>query len=328
MVQLIQKDSKAGPGTLSFFPAPYPDECYYSILCRFMVHSGMPSTAQALKTLFGRIITPSSTVLMPYMSSRVPEWLSSETGISEDTFIRNHTAYHYISISFWKHEREAVREQMRAGEAKGYRNRYRRSMAPALRYCPACAYEEKVKYGEMYWHRIHQLNGISCCVKHGIQLADSGTDLKKMKRSLVPASFVLQEIYRNTLCGISEKMLPESEEILKKHRQLQRDVIWLMQHGEEMGGLEGITGRYGKELTAQGWADGKNGRVTDMPRLIKDLREYFGSGYLNSLGLERYEFLEWKSVPVIVAKFLSPLEHVLMMEYLCGSARKFSKVPV
>jgi hypothetical protein len=217
---------------------------------------------------------------------------------------------------------------MRAGEAKGYRNRYRRSMAPALRYCPACAYEEKVKYGEMYWHRIHQLNGISCCVKHGIQLADSGTDLKKMKRSLVPASFVLQEIYRNTLCGISEKMLPESEEILKKHRQLQRDVIWLMQHGEEMGGLEGITGRYGKELTAQGWADGKNGRVTDMPRLIKDLREYFGSGYLNSLGLERYEFLEWKSVPVIVAKFLSPLEHVLMMEYLCGSARKFSKVPV
>jgi hypothetical protein len=165
-------------------------------------------------------------------------------------------------------------------------------------------------------------------VKHGIQLADSGTDLKKMKRSLVPASFVLQEIYRNTLCGISEKMLPESEEILKKHRQLQRDVIWLMQHGEEMGGLEGITGRYGKELTAQGWADGKNGRVTDMPRLIKDLREYFGSGYLNSLGLERYEFLEWKSVPVIVAKFLSPLEHVLMMEYLCGSARKFSKVPV
>ena len=48
---------------LSLFPVPYPDESYYSILCRYMVQSGLPSTRRALYSLFGFKIVPAGLVL-------------------------------------------------------------------------------------------------------------------------------------------------------------------------------------------------------------------------------------------------------------------------
>ncbi|MEQ2468092.1 TnsD family Tn7-like transposition protein [Niallia sp. Sow4_A1] len=42
-----------------------------------------------------------------------------------------------------------------------------------LRYCSACAEEDIATYGEMYWHRIHQLPGNLICTKHELWLEDS-----------------------------------------------------------------------------------------------------------------------------------------------------------
>lgn len=35
-----------------------------------------------------------------------------------------------------------------------------------LRYCPACANEDRVQYGETYWHREHQIIHLEVCPKH------------------------------------------------------------------------------------------------------------------------------------------------------------------
>ena len=42
-----------------------------------------------------------------------------------------------------------------------------------LRYCPACAANDREQYGEAYWHRIHQLIGIRMCPIHRCYLIDS-----------------------------------------------------------------------------------------------------------------------------------------------------------
>ena len=38
---------------LPFFPAPYPDECFYSIFARFYVRSGISSPKEASMKFFG-----------------------------------------------------------------------------------------------------------------------------------------------------------------------------------------------------------------------------------------------------------------------------------
>ena len=108
----------------------------------------------------------------------------------------------------------------------------------------------------------------------------------------------------------------------------QEDIIWLMQHGMETGGLQGIISGYKNELAARGLTDGRSDRISDLPGLLNAIREYFGAGFLESLNLPKYEFLEWKETSIVVANFLSPLEHVLLMEFLCGSAEKFVRLSV
>jgi hypothetical protein len=40
----------------------------------------------------------------------------------------------------------------------------------SCRYCPECAKEDRMRYGEAYWHRIHQLPGLPVCPTHNTLL--------------------------------------------------------------------------------------------------------------------------------------------------------------
>ncbi|MBR1752184.1 MAG: TniQ family protein [Ruminococcus sp.] len=42
-----------------------------------------------------------------------------------------------------------------------------------LRYCPVCAADDREKYGETYWHRVHQIPEISVCAKHRCRLVSA-----------------------------------------------------------------------------------------------------------------------------------------------------------
>ena len=45
-----------------------------------------------------------------------------------------------------------------------------------LRYCPMCAEEDRKRYGETYWHRLHQMIGVNICGKHHCQREKSCVD--------------------------------------------------------------------------------------------------------------------------------------------------------
>ena len=38
---------------ISFFPTPYPDELWYSVICRYHVHSGNYCAKHTLRQLYG-----------------------------------------------------------------------------------------------------------------------------------------------------------------------------------------------------------------------------------------------------------------------------------
>lgn len=68
-----------------------------------------------------------------------------------------------------------------------------------LRYCPMCAKEDREKYGETYWHRIHQIEGIQICRKHGCYLCESKISMDRQKKAgfwdaetLIPQSETIQ----------------------------------------------------------------------------------------------------------------------------------------
>ena len=38
---------------ISFFPMPYPDELWYSVICRYHIRSGNPSFKYSIRELYG-----------------------------------------------------------------------------------------------------------------------------------------------------------------------------------------------------------------------------------------------------------------------------------
>lgn len=321
MTQSIQTGSDMAG--LSYFPVPYEDECYYSILCRYMQHCGL-STSRAVKILFERQISPRSTLLTPYLSCRIPGWVSEETGITEEKIIRGHTAYCYLAAFSKERSVKKMFQHIRTGAKDSQRIPYRSIMAGQyLRYCPACAYEEKIKNGEMYWHRLHQLDGIHFCLKHGVALAESKVSWYNMKRSFIPASFALRNIYEQSLEECMKGCMPVPAAERKKYDSIYRDIVWLIQHGDETGGIEAIIQKYEAALMKRGWLKARYSNIENASKLMEDIRSFLGEKVLDVLHLSLHEYLKWDSIPLIVAKYLTPLQHVLMMNYLCGSTEKF-----
>jgi len=61
-----------------------------------------------------------------------------------------------------------------------------------FRYCPACAVLDREKFGEAYWHRIHQITGINVCAIHGCLLLKTTVRLHNFnKRVLIAAEEVV-----------------------------------------------------------------------------------------------------------------------------------------
>ena len=168
---------------LSFFPTPYPDECFYSIFSRYYVRSGIISPKTATEIFFGcdRSLLP-STVYFPRKLERLGYWVSPDSGITGKKLICEHTAYPYHSISHIKDVYQQMENVIRDGIPEGgIASLVHRMISKSkyvfagqyLRYCPECAMEDMGKYGETYWHRLPQLPGVRVCPKHGCCIQNS-----------------------------------------------------------------------------------------------------------------------------------------------------------
>lgn len=180
----------------------------------------------------------------------------------------------------------------------------------------------------MYWHRLHQFEGILFCEKHGVQLEESGVSLANIKKSLIPASFALKDIYEKTLDDVAKQTRTGNNIFIDKNAAICRDISWLMENGDVVNGIKEIVKRYETLLAKKNVVQYDNEMIEDLQTLKSMARDYHGKDYLKELHIQVHEYFEWDSAPTIIAKFLTPLQHVLMMEFFCGSAEEFCKQAV
>ena len=94
---------------------------------------------------------------------------------SLDYLIKNHTMFNYYARFIGYEKRKKAYKAMVKMEG-GYYNLLSIPVSKVkryLRYCPECAKEDRLKYGETYWHRLHQMMGVNVCTKHKCYLVDS-----------------------------------------------------------------------------------------------------------------------------------------------------------
>lgn len=152
---------------LSFFPTPYPDECWYSILCRYHVRSGNVFVQKTFEELFRKKNHASISSIFPNNTIYdVSQQLPSSVFNVKDIII-NHTAFSYFSRMYSLEKKYKLLQDIINGNATPLFNATKFEQGKhKLKYCPICCEEDEEKYGENYWHLQHQLPLTDICLKH------------------------------------------------------------------------------------------------------------------------------------------------------------------
>ncbi|THE13184.1 hypothetical protein E1I69_08785 [Bacillus timonensis] len=184
---------------IPFFPSPYPDETLYSIIARYHLYSGNLSYKHTILDLFGK-----KTRTNWYLPSNINALVQNIqiTTLTADYIIDKHTLFPFFSSFLSNEKKSANRQNIIDGEGQNIYSDYGligssiKATKP-LTHCNLCMQEDIDRYGETYWHRVHQLPGVYVCPIHRIPLL---TSLKQIESS-IQYQFILpgEDIFDNTL---------------------------------------------------------------------------------------------------------------------------------
>ncbi len=161
---------------LAFFPSLYPDEIIYSGIARYHQISGNTAQKQTIRDLFGERLV-CATVDLPSNLGPLAKRIGNTYTV--EALIQRHTLYPYYSSYVSKVKTEELYRLMVEGTNRGEAHVSLGLPAstiklPAnLRYCKGCYRDDVNKYGEPYWHRLHQLPGVLVCPIHKMWLINS-----------------------------------------------------------------------------------------------------------------------------------------------------------
>ena len=213
------------------FPEFYPDELVYSVLARYYTQSGYMRYTFAAEDLFqAKTVRPDPNFVNLYTSYTL-EMLTRK--MSMEDVILKHTMFPYYG-RFLNKERRNQAFQALVKMQGNYHNllpmqKSKDGRKRHLRYCPVCVKEDREKFGETYWHRVHQMPGIEVCLRHGCYLIEAVcVSVGKASPDLKSAEEAVQgsrhEILK-TKEGLDENLARYMAEVFESEMDLENDIF-------------------------------------------------------------------------------------------------------
>lgn len=164
-----------------YFPRLYSDELLYSGIARCRVHLGIGSHKTLLHMLFGDSKVAAITDLPTHLVA-----LANNTGLDTANVIMHHTLFP-LYAPFIPQERCSDLFQAMLASDRPTIGLAGASTALVkwpewLRYCPVCFEDMAARFGEPYWRRSWQIQGIDACPEHGCQLLNSPVPFRRAQR--------------------------------------------------------------------------------------------------------------------------------------------------
>ena len=304
-----------------FFPTPYPDECLYSVLCRYYVRSGSASYKRTTRELFGNMQCLSTSVFFPIRLDRFDYWIPKSAGITRESITIDHTMYPYMAMTCSADFRREMKRVI-SGKVSKYDIDFKGTQKSfdlwpkQLRYCPDCSHEDIISFGEAYWHRSHQLPGMVYCTKHLIRLIDSRIPMRKTTTCFYPASDEISTESMNMGCW--DDYIRHKDMFLI----IGRESEWLLNHGMNVDWGFNFQTKYRRLLreldvvTIQG--------IADYDLIVARFNDFWGESFLNALYSAASITRDWiRQLHAASMMTFQPIFHILLMCFLKGSVKSF-----
>ena len=207
-----------------FLPVIYKDELLYSWIARYHKRSGNIYYAQTTNDIYGRK-TVRSSVYLPSNIENFISNISKNFDIKDTDIILNHTLYPFYTAFLSKEKSQQIFKSMKEDDGSNIYNRVgicATSISTPIyfKFCSECLHEDINKYGESYWHRIHQVPGVKICTKHKCILVDSTVKINSFNKQ----EYIAPN-YKN--CIINNKT-NYSQETIEKLYNLAKDIEYLL----------------------------------------------------------------------------------------------------
>lgn len=279
---------------IGFFPHPYEDELFYSLLSRYYLRSGYLSYASVAEDLF---LSPRNRPNIE-LCSPLSENAKQHIGVIEE-IIQKHTLFNYYKAFITPQKQLTAWNYAISMNIKELVNilpipksRYVRY----LRYCPICVNEDRDEYKETYWHCGHQIYGISVCHKHGCKLIDSTIQItSNSSPTLITAEESIGESIDNIILGndIEIKLAKYAFEILSSSTFAHSPIGVFLHH--KLQGTRYLSPR---------------GAARNIGILSKDFKDFFAEVDLLGFGEE------WQIEKIFNDKRFNPFENCLLGMFL------------
>ena len=276
---------------LRFFPTPYPDEIFYSVLCRHHARSGNPAFVSTAKETWGKKI--SVNLYLPQSLGAVANRIPRGAGLTAHYFAVHNTIYPFLKPLIPKERGQRVLRLLESDRQEAqlaYRlsglESSRSQKWQFFRCCEGCWKEDIRKYGEAYWHRLHQLPGILVCPVHGTSTRNTTVFLSDTHVKFLLASPAL----------ISNEAVPAySKGTAETLALLAEDAAWLLKNGSALPSSETMFALLDQLLRLKGYRSLGGGR-TKTPVFHAALLEFYRAETLTALGIDDKTAVPWSQL--------------------------------
>ena len=215
---------------IACFPEIYSDELLYSQLARYYAQSGYTAYRYAAEDLYiNKTVRPDIEFLNGFTNDAL---LKITQFMPMETIVENHTMFSYYS-RFVPVERRNNAFQSLVTMQGNYKNllvipKRKTDKNRYVRYCPLCAIDDRKNYGETYWHREHQMQGVDICSIHGCYLNDSNLIISgKASPTLVTAEEIIPPLGEIIMCKnkLERKLVKYVTDVFKSDINMKTDVL-------------------------------------------------------------------------------------------------------
>ncbi|TEB10488.1 hypothetical protein Psfp_04160 [Pelotomaculum sp. FP] len=295
-----------------------------STIARYHYYSGNVSMRETLVQVFGdRNALPS--IAVPCRLKYFAGQLENEI-YTPEFWIRRHTILPYYLPFMDKRRKEQVVDAVNNNGGKRLFALIGMAAGGICRkselyYCPQCAVEDMSWYGEAYFHRVHQLEGVFVCDKHGCSLKEYPVAKEHVSR-IQFVRFDFKNIDLEELGNPENQHENEDEKhITLKLNDVAKAARYIINRDftefDNVKVHENIT----SWMSSKGYLTRK-GHVRQRD-FCHDLQNFYGLRLLELLecNIDTNKDYEWPSEAVrFPGKAIHPLRYILISLFLCGNA--------
>lgn len=305
---------------LKSFADPYDDELLYSAIARYHNCWSIQSYKEVLKNLFGSdSIVP--TIGFPCHLDYFAKQFTDKRYADNYYFLFKHTLLPIYIPFLTEARRNKVIDDMKYSDGKGIYTILGLTAGgickkDGLFYCPLCLNADLETYGEAYFHRIHQIQGVEVCPEHGCLLKKYPID-----RRLVSRLQFIRLDYKKADCNA----VYESNEMLSNQLLLvSKSVKYILNSNLLNYNISKVFDKYIVLLKQKQLLTIKG--VVKQRQLYEEFKRYYNNDLLERLQSNFQESNEssWlKSITRKQRKIIHPIRHILFIQFLCGSVEEF-----